>query len=114
MVFAILMLLSLPISVGASEPYQTYTYSISGTSLGSPSAYTPAKSINGRAMGLADMDKLASMYPELDPTNILDSKVLSQYAQLNNPSDIEVDDQGNVYIADTRTKQNSIQFLQAI
>ena len=28
MLFAIVMLLSLPMSVGADEPYQTYTYSI--------------------------------------------------------------------------------------
>ena len=35
LVFAIVMVLSLPMSISASEPYQTYTYSISGTALGS-------------------------------------------------------------------------------
>ncbi|MBR6681311.1 MAG: YIP1 family protein [Clostridia bacterium] len=101
LVFAIVMLLSLPMSVSASEPYQTYTYSISGTALGSPAAYTPVKAIDGQKMGLSDLEKLASFYPELDPTNIIDGKQLSIYAQLNNPSDIETDDKGNVYIADT-------------
>ena len=105
MLFAIVMLLSLPMSVGAAEPYQTYTYSISGTSLGSPSAYTPAKSIDGQGMGLSDLERLATFYPELDPSDPIGSKQLTIYAALNTPSDIEVDDKGNVYIADTNNNR---------
>ena len=69
------MVLSLPVS--AAAPYQTYTYSIDGTALYSPDAYTPAKTIDSAYMGL----------PKDKP--------------LKNPSDLEVDDMGNVYIADT-------------
>jgi len=100
MVFALLMLLS-PLSVGAAEPYQTYTYSISGTSLASPAAYTPAKQIEAQAIGLANMDTVAALYPELNPADFNDELKLKQYMQLNNPADIEVDDVGNVYIADS-------------
>ena len=72
-IFAFIMIMALP--VGASSPYQTYTYSISGKALYSPDAYTPAKTVNSSYMGLK--------------------------TELSNPRDIEVDDQGNVYIADT-------------
>ena len=108
LVFAIIMLLSLPMSVGASEPYKTYTYSISGTSLGSPSAYTPAKTIDGQKMGLT-VENIAQYYPEYDVSGLdansteykLAIKNLEPFTKLNNPSDIETDDQGNIYIADT-------------
>ena len=66
------MVLSLPVS--AAAPYQTYTYSIDGTALYSPDAYTPAKNVDSAYMGL---DK-----------------------PIANPTDLEVDDAGNVYIAD--------------
>ncbi len=72
-IFAFIMVVALPVS--ASAPYQTYTYSINGTALYSPDAYIPAKTIDSTYMGL--------------------SKAIS------NPSDIEVDDEMNVYIADT-------------
>ena len=71
-IFAVVMVLSLPIS--AAAPYQTYTYSIDGTALYSPDAYTPAKTIDSDYMGLE--------------------------TPIANPSDLEVDDAGNVYIAD--------------
>ena len=105
LVFAIIMLFSLPMSVGASEPYKTYTYSISGTSLGSPSAYTPAKTIDGQKMGLT-IETISQYYPEYDisetnPNHKINRTKLEQFTKLNNPSDIEVDDQGNIYIADT-------------
>ena len=38
-IFTLVMALALP--VGASAPYQTYTYSIDGNALHSPDAYTP-------------------------------------------------------------------------
>ncbi len=67
------MLLSLPIT--AARTYQTYTYSIDGKALYSPDAYTAQKTIDAAAMGL-DLS-------------------------LFNASDIAVDAEGNVYIADT-------------
>ncbi len=74
--FVIVMLASvLVVSSGASSAYQTYTYSISGYALYSPDAYTAdANIITYRQMGLS--------------------------TDLNNPSDMVTDDNGNVYIAD--------------
>ncbi len=76
-IFAFIMVVALP--VGASAPYQTYTYSINGTALHSPDAYIPAKTIDSKYMGLE--------------------------TAISGPSDIEVDDQMNVYIADTENNR---------
>ena len=43
----------LPFTVGA-DSYQTYTYSIDGTQLASPHAYTPNKQLTGVDMGIPD------------------------------------------------------------
>ena len=66
---------ALSISVSAASPYQTYTYSLSGTALHSPDAYTPIRVIDSAYMGLGK-------------------------TALKNPSDVVVDNDGNVYIAD--------------
>lgn len=50
LVFALIMIVSVPI--GASSPYQTYTYSVDKTPLYSPDAYTPDKTVNSTDMGL--------------------------------------------------------------
>ena len=92
-IFAFIMVMALPVSAGA--PYQTYTYSINGTALHSPEAYTPAKSIDSAYMGLDDEAVLKKYYSGLDATALAAKKTIS------NPSDIEVDDELNVYIADT-------------
>ena len=92
-IFAFIMVMALPVSSGA--PYQTYTYSINGTALHSPDAYTPAKSIDSAYMGLDDEAVLKKYYSGLDATALAAKKTIS------NPSDIEVDDELNVYIADT-------------
>ena len=92
-IFAFIMVMALPVSAGA--PYQTYTYSINGTALHSPDAYTPAKSIDSAYMGLDDEAVLKKYYSGLDATALAAKKTIS------NPSDIEVDDELNVYIADT-------------
>ena len=63
------------VSASASSAYQTYTYSIAGTALYSPDAYTAEQSLGWREM---KMDK-----------------------DFSNPSDIVTDKQENVYIADT-------------
>lgn len=92
-IFAFIMVMALP--VGASAPYQTYTYSINGTALYSPDAYTPAKNVDSAYMGL-DSDAVLKKY-----YSSLDAKSLEAKKTISNPSDIEVDDEYNVYIADT-------------
>lgn len=92
--FVLIMILVLP--VGASAPYQTYTYSISGTALNSPDAYTPAKSVDSAYMGLTDTATMKLQYP-----NATDEELKTKAVAISNPSDIEVDDANNVYIADT-------------
>ena len=71
--FVLAMLFALPIN--AAAPYQTYTYSIDGKALYSPDAYVPASTISSDYMGLT--------------------------TALKDPSDIEVDENQNVYIADS-------------
>ena len=93
-IFALIMVLALP--VGASAPYQTYTYSISGTALYSPDAYVPAKSVDAAYMGLDDPELLAKYHPD-----VTDSDKKNALLSLSNPKDIEVDEAMNVYIADT-------------
>ena len=70
------LLMVLPMVVNAAIPYSTYTYSIDGLVLDSPDAYVPSGTgaYTFTSMGL-DKD-------------------------LNAPSDIEADKEGNVYIAD--------------
>ena len=72
-----LVMLASAMTVGssASSAYQTYTYSIGGSALYSPDAYSANKSVDYTAMGL--------------DTN------------LNNPGDMVTDELNNVYIADT-------------
>lgn len=73
--FAIVIAVStVTLSVSAASPYQTYTYSLSGTALYSPDAYTPSQSIDSDYMGLE--------------------------VALKNPTDLVVDESENVYIAD--------------
>ena len=66
---------ALTVGASASSAFQTYTYSIGGTALYSPDAYSANKSVDYTAMGL--------------DTN------------LNNPGDMVTDEMNNVYIADT-------------
>ena len=74
LVCALMMLL--PMVASAAIPYSTYTYSIDGLVLDSPDAYVPSGSgaYNFTAIGM-DSD-------------------------LNAPSDIEADSEGNIYITD--------------
>jgi len=71
--FVLLSVVVIP--VDASRAYQTYTYSIDGDALYSPDAYTAEKCITYTSMGLAE--------------------------PIQDASDIVVDGEGNVYIADT-------------
>ena len=72
MAAVILVLGSLPVS--AITPYSTYTYSIDGFALMSPDAYTPDRDINSAYMGV-------------DPA-------------IDDPRDLFVDDNKNIYVAD--------------
>ena len=91
--FAFLMVLALP--AGAAAPYQTYTYSINGTALYSPEAYTPAMSVDSAYMGIGSDEIMEKYYSDAD------DKTKEARKTIANPSDIEVDDEMNVYIADT-------------
>lgn len=74
-VLALLMLL--PVVVSATVPYSTYTYSIGGSVLDSPDAYVPQEKIRSVTLPDGTVKKLA------------------------NPSDIETDTNGNIYIVDS-------------
>ena len=76
-VFAVLMIAAIPLS--AAKPYQTYTYSISGTALYSPNAYDPLITVDYKYMGLTK--------------------------KIEDPRDLEVDEDENVYIVDTKTNR---------
>ena len=76
-VFAVLMLAVIPLA--AAKPYQTYTYSISGTPLYSPNAYDPLITVDYKYMGLT--------------------------TKIEDPRDLEVDEDLNVYVVDTKTNR---------
>ena len=114
-IFALIMVLALP--VGAATPYQTYTYSISGTALYSPDAYNPAKTVDASYIGLKDQDLILSFYPDLakelakaksngDKSTVdkVNEKIKALMA-IDNPTDLEVDGKGNVYIADSNNNR---------
>ena len=65
--------------VEASKPYQTYTYSIDGMPLHSPDAYTPIETID---------------------SNTIDPGLKNIKNVIDDPRDLVVDDQLNVYIVD--------------
>ena len=97
-VFAFVMVLALPVS--ASAPYQTYTYSISGTALSSPDAYDPYQEIDSGRMGLLDKKVMSSLYPDLS-----DSDLEKKMVEIGELSDIQVDQDENVYIADAKNNR---------
>lgn len=68
------------ISAFAKEPYQTYTYSSDGEPLYSPAAYSPARAVTS-----------SDIFSALEYANAVN---------LDKPTDITVDDDGKVYIAD--------------
>ena len=78
-IIAVVLLLATVFAVpAAAKSYQTYTYSKDGFALNSPDAYVPEILVDSTYIGKEALG-----------------------ADLKNPSDLEVDDQGNVYIADT-------------
>lgn len=93
-VFVILMIFALPAS--AAAPYQTYTYSINGTALYSPDAYVPDFSVDSAYMGLLNKETMKEQYPGLS-----DKALEEKMVAISSPGDLETDEDGNVYIADT-------------
>ncbi|MBE6668624.1 MAG: hypothetical protein E7601_00285 [Ruminococcaceae bacterium] len=76
--FAVIMLASVP--VGATAAYQTYIYSSSGFPLYSPDAYSPQQTVDSNYMGLTEVP-------------------------IEDPRDIVVDKDDNVYIVDMKTNR---------
>ncbi|MBQ8546076.1 MAG: YIP1 family protein [Clostridia bacterium] len=81
--FAFIMLLA-PCAMAAT-PYDTYTYSINGEVLKSPDAYVPdgVAPVNSATIGLDNLGGVA----------------------MDNPTDVEADDFGNVYITDSNNNR---------
>ena len=102
LVFAFIMVLSLPVS--ASSPYQTYTYSISGTALSSPDAYSPTKTINSEYMGLLDVNVLKKVYAKTQP-DLTAAEIEKKAMAISDFSDIQVDEDKNIYIADAKNNR---------
>ena len=87
-VFLLVLMLAAVIpgfSVSASEPYQTYTYSIDGKALRSPLSYTPYTVVDSSTIGL------------LDPEN--------GGLAFDDPGDIFADYRGNIYLTDTKNNR---------
>ena len=82
------LLCVLPAAASAAAPYTTYTYSSTGFVLYSPDAYVPDQVVDAEYMG----------------TDSSGNSVV-----LEDPRDLEVDEDGNVYIVDG--KQNAIYVL---
>ncbi len=84
LLLTLLMLVpSFAVSAKASEPYQTYTYSIDGYALYSPAAYSPVMVVDSDYMGLLHDGGVA----------------------FDEPSDVFADKNGNIYIADTKNNR---------
>ncbi len=97
-VFAVIMVLALPVSAASS--YHTYTYSIAGEPLRSPDAYTPDTKVDASYMGLNDLTKLAELYPNLTEEELKAKAALAT----SSISDMVVDEFGNVYLVDSADK----------
>ncbi len=78
---AVLLLITLAVVPVSAKAYQTYTYSYDGFALYSPDAYLPITNgiVDSTTIGLENLGGVA----------------------MKNPSDLEVDEDGNVYIADS-------------
>ena len=97
-VIVLITVLALPAS--AATPYYTYTYSINGKDMRSPDAYVPDKEINSAYMGITDPVRMKELYPDLSETELA-----AKMVALNNPTDLEVDENNNVYIVDNKNNR---------
>ena len=80
-VAAVLLLVTLAVIPVSAKAYQTYTYSYDGFALYSPDAYLPITNgiVDSMTIGMENLGGVA----------------------IKNPCDLEVDEDGNVYIADS-------------
>ena len=87
-IFAVLCLLTMVLGIvpASAAAYNTYTYSINGESLASPDAYTPEMVVDNQALDLMSPDGKSAL-------------------GLTNPTSIEADSDGNVYIADPKNNR---------
>jgi len=88
--FVLCFLFMIPASAKA---YQTYTYSIDGFALNSPDAYVPQDPV------------IDSAYIGLTGKNPKTGATDARYSAISSPTDLEVDENGNVYIVDSADKQ---------
>ncbi len=79
--------------------YSTYTYSIDGTQLASPDAYTPDKYFDSLKTGIVNGTKSVVQGSSVSTSLAIANEYGYGYA-LKNPSDLVVDDDGNIYICD--------------
>ncbi len=93
-VFAVIMVLSLPIA--AATPYYTYTYSIAGYALRSPDAYVPDREVDAAYMELTNVERLAELYPDKTEEELT---AIAGY-KMAGLTDLEVDENDNVYLVD--------------
>ncbi len=84
--------------------YSTYTYSIDGTQLSSPDAYTPDKMFDSITTGIIAGTK-TNLQGDVGKTGapLIPNSYGYGYA-LTEPSDIVVDDDGNIYICDVSNR----------
>ncbi len=83
--------------------YSTYTYSIDGTQLASPDAYTPQNIFDSVKLGVIEGTKVNLQ----GNTNGTVSEIENQYGcgyGISEPSDLVVDEDGNIYICDVTNK----------
>ena len=86
-IFAALVLLMTALPVNAAS-YSTYTYSKDRDTLASPDAYTPLETISSENITHLENGEVVGLDPALDT-----------------PTDIEVDSDGNIYIADPKNNR---------
>lgn len=101
--FMIVAIILLALPIGAATPYYTYTYSISGKDLRSPHAYVPDGPDSRKdslSIGLTDPEHMRTIYPDL-PEEDFNKKL----KKLGSTSDLEVDEDGNVYLVDTENSR---------
>lgn len=113
----------------AFTPYEGYTYDVWSKSVPSPVGYLPEGTINGKDLGIGDFSNPSDMYDNkntkelfildagnnrvvvldynLEVLRVLDKLTMKNgtSASFDNPEGITVDNEGNIYICDTKNKR---------
>ncbi|MCR5262792.1 MAG: YIP1 family protein [Clostridiales bacterium] len=93
------VMLAAPLSVFAANSYTTYTYSVDGFDMKSPDAYTPEIEIDSVYMNLVD-PAIQAQIDAAAASGEESSSSLDAGKAIDDPRDLFVDDDLNVYIAD--------------